>query len=159
MKLDLDRQPKGRSELALIGSVDLALGEDRPGETTLEGVLTVQNLEARCLLNGSLRATGQAECSRCLADFTCTWTVPVDIMVLRDTESDEEEGETLLILQREGEVDLREALRECAVLAFPHAPVCREDCRGLCPTCGIDRNTGTCNCEEENYDPRWEGLP
>lgn len=149
----------GRSELELAGEVDLGLGDGRPGPTSLAGSLTVQNLEARCLLGGTLEAVGDCECGRCLTTFTCRWPVAVDLMVLRDVDSDEEEGETLLILQRDGEVDLHDALRESAVLAFPHAPVCREDCRGLCPDCGIDRNLGTCSCEESNYDPRWEGLP
>jgi len=83
----------------------------------------------------------------------------VDLMVLRDVDSDESEGVTLLILQRKGEVDLRPALRECAVLGFPQAVVCKADCRGLCSDCGIDLNLGTCDCKEQNVDPRWEGLP
>ena len=159
MKLDLDRQPMGRSALELAGEVDLGLGEDRPGPTSLKGELTVQNLDARCLVTGTLEAEGKAQCGRCLSSFACRWSVAVDLMVLRDVDSDEEEGETLLIQQKDGEVDLDDALRECAVLAFPHAPVCSQDCQGLCPVCGIDRNEGQCNCEEEDYDPRWEGLP
>ena len=159
MKLDLDRQPMGRSALELAGEVDLGLGEDRPGPTSLKGELTVQNLDARCLVSGTLEAEGKAQCGRCLSTFACRWSVAVDLMVLRDVDSDEEEGETLLIQQKDGEVDLDDALRECAVLAFPHAPVCSDDCQGLCPVCGIDRNEGQCNCKEEDYDPRWEGLP
>jgi uncharacterized protein len=80
-------------------------------------------------------------------------------MVLRDVDTDETEGETLLIVQQKGEVDLRDSLRECAVLGYPQAPVCREDCQGLCPACGSDRNEGTCECEETSVDPRWDGLP
>ena len=159
MKLDLDRHAYGRSELELAGEIDLGLGEGRPGPAQLAGNLVVQNLDARVLLNGTLEATGTAECGRCLTSFTCRWPVAVDLMVLRDVDTDEEEGETLLIVQRAGEVDLRGALRESAVLTFPHAPVCREDCRGLCPICGVDRNKTECKCEEEDFDPRWEGLP
>jgi uncharacterized protein len=43
------------------------------------------------------------------------------------------------------------------VLAVPFAPLCREDCKGLCPQCGIDRNTGTCSCEPP-IDPRLAAL-
>ena len=159
MKLDLDRQDIGRSELELAGEIDLAMGEGRPGKAQVAGSLVIQNLEARVLATGTLPATGIAECARCLATFECRWPVPVDLMVLRDVDSDEEEGETLLILQRDGEVDLREPVRECAVLAFPPAPVCREDCRGPCAASGADRNHTECDCEEEDFDPRWEGLP
>lgn len=159
MKLDLDRQDFGRSELELSGELDLGLGDGRPGPVQVTGTLTVQNLEARVLVNGSLEATGPVDCGRCLTSFACRWPVAVDLMVLRNVDSEEEEGETLVILQQAGEVDLSEAVRESAVLAFPPAPVCKEDCLGLCSTCGADRNKTECQCEEEDFDPRWEGLP
>lgn len=54
-------------------------------------------------------------------------------------------------------VDLEPLLREHLVLAVPYAPLCREDCKGLCPQCGIDRNTGTCVCEKPG-DPRFAAL-
>ena len=159
MILDLDRHPGGRSELTITGSLDLAMTAGRPGSAAVEGTLVVQNLESRVLLNGTLVASGRAECGRCLEEFDIKWEVPVEVMILRDVDSDETESETLLILQQKGEVDLREPLRECAVLGYPQAPVCRDDCKGLCPSCGIDRNQGSCECEEDNVDPRWEGLP
>ena len=159
MILDLDRHPGGRSELAITGTLDLAMTDGRPGSAEVVGTLVVQNLDSRVLLNGTLAAAGRAECGRCLEEFDIKWEVPVEVMILRDVDSDESDSVTLLILQQKGEVDLRESLRECAVLGYPLAPVCRDDCRGLCPSCGIDLNTGTCECEEDNVDPRWEGLP
>jgi uncharacterized protein len=159
MYLDLDRTPAGRSTLDISGKVALGLGEGFAPEATLSGELTLQNLESRVLASGTLTASGQAECARCLAAFAMAWDVPVDLMVLRDTHSDESEGETLLIMQRDGEVDLAEALRECAAVAYPQTTICREDCRGLCATCGADLNDGPCGCVEEPVDPRWSGLP
>jgi uncharacterized protein len=50
-------------------------------------------------------------------------------------------------------LDLEPLFREQFVLAIPYAPVCSETCKGLCPQCGIDRNTGTCSCEKP-IDPR-----
>ncbi len=159
MYLDLDRTPLGRSELGITGKVALGLGEGRAPEATLSGELTLQNLESRVLAAGTLQASGTAECARCLAAFPLTWDVPVELMVLRDTHSDEREGETLLIMQRDGEVDLADALRECAALAYPQSTVCREDCKGLCASCGADLNGGPCGCVEEPVDPRWADLP
>ena len=159
MKLDLDRQEPGRSELAIEGEIPVGLGADAPERAAIRGTLVVDNVESRFLLGGTLTASGPAECGRCLAGFELRWDVPVEIIVLRDADTDEGEGDSLVIRQRAGEVDLAGALRESAVLAYPQAPVCREDCRGLCPRCGIDRNTGTCDCADEDYDPRWEGLP
>jgi uncharacterized protein len=54
-------------------------------------------------------------------------------------------------------VDLEPLLREQFVLAVPFAPLCAETCKGLCPQCGIDRNTGTCSCEPP-IDPRLAAL-
>lgn len=159
MYLDLDRTPPGRSTLGITGQVALGLGEGHAPEAALSGELTVQNLESRVLASGTLRASGQAECARCLATFPLEWEVPVDLMVLRDTQSGETEGETLLLLQQDGEVDLAESLRECAALAYPQSTVCREDCRGLCASCGAELNDGPCGCVEEPVDPRWSDLP
>ena len=159
MKLDLDRQETGRSDLAICGTLKLGLPDGRPSEAQVEGILEVQNLESRVLLNGSLQAAGLAECGGCLEEFTVRWDVPVEVMVLRDVDSDENEGATLLIMQRKGEVNLHDSLRECTILAYPQAPLCKPDCKGLCPDCGIDRNQATCDCSENEIDPRWEGLP
>jgi len=159
MKLDLDRQEGGRSELGIEGDLELGLKDGRPARARITGVLVVQNMESRFLLSGRLEAAGEAECGRCLATCDVVWPVPVDIMVLRNVDTDEDQGETLLIQQRKGEVDLAPALSECAVLGFPQAPVCSADCRGLCPGCGIDRNRETCSCADDDFDPRWEGLP
>jgi uncharacterized metal-binding protein YceD (DUF177 family) len=54
-------------------------------------------------------------------------------------------------------IDLEPLFREQFVLAIPYAPLCTEDCKGLCPQCGIDRNTGTCSCEKP-IDPRLAAL-
>ena len=55
------------------------------------------------------------------------------------------------------EIDLEPLARETVVLELPQAPLCREDCLGLCPDCGVDRNEGTCSCEPPR-DPRWSVL-
>ena len=49
-------------------------------------------------------------------------------------------------------------MREQFYLALPMKPLCRESCRGLCPECGTNLNTGTCSCVREWTDPRLDGL-
>jgi len=66
--------------------------------------------------------------------------------------------EDLDLFPYDGEaIDLEPLFREQFVLAVPFAPLCREDCKGLCPQCGTDRNTGTCSCEPP-IDPRLAAL-
>ncbi len=162
MKLDIDRQEHGRTELDISGSLSLDIGEGCPDTAQLQGVLAVDNLESRFLLNGSLMASGDALCGRCLETFNFEWKVPVDIMVLlrqeRNQDPDEGHGKTIGLHQSLGEVDLGPTLTECLVLAYPITTVCREDCQGICASCGIDRNKQSCSCKDEDFDPRWAAL-
>ena len=55
-------------------------------------------------------------------------------------------------------IDLGEVMREQFFLALPMKPLCRPDCKGLCPICGANRNRQQCECREEWVDPRLAGL-
>ena len=55
-------------------------------------------------------------------------------------------------------LDLRPLVRDAILLEMPIAPLCREDCAGLCPTCGADLNEGECDCPPASADPRWAAL-
>lgn len=159
MKLDLERTAKGKSSLEIDGRVAMDFGEGGPQSVSLGGALDVTNLDSRFLLSGVLEASGEAECGRCLQKYTLDYEVPVEIVVLRDMDSDEGEGDTLTVQQRSGEVDLTPALRETAVLAVPQSRICSEGCRGYCAQCGVDLNKESCDCSSEETDPRWDGLP
>jgi uncharacterized protein len=56
------------------------------------------------------------------------------------------------------ELDLTPAVREQILLSLPAAPLCSEDCKGLCPKCGKDLNDGECGCDRAVLDPRWTAL-
>jgi uncharacterized protein len=71
---------------------------------------------------------------------------------------DEEPPDAWILYQVRGEVDLDEPLREAALLDLPIKRVCRDDCLGICPDCGADRNVKDCDCPREPVDPRWAGL-
>jgi uncharacterized protein len=53
---------------------------------------------------------------------------------------------------------LAPVVREYVLLDLPDLPLCKDDCAGICPTCGIDRNAGTCDCDAVVTDPRWSAL-
>ena len=55
-------------------------------------------------------------------------------------------------------IDVDEIVKEQIVLAVPTRMLCREDCKGICPECGTDRNTGDCSCATNDIDPRWAAL-
>jgi uncharacterized protein len=55
-------------------------------------------------------------------------------------------------------IELDDLVREEILLAVPAHVLCRHECQGLCPVCGIDRNQGSCQCETTETDSRWQGL-
>jgi uncharacterized protein len=75
-----------------------------------------------------------------------------------DDDGAEVNEEDIDVFPFDGErIDLEPVFREQFVLAVPYAPLCMETCKGLCPQCGIDRNTASCNCEPP-IDPRLAAL-
>ena len=76
-----------------------------------------------------------------------------------DEEGAEVAADDLDTFAFDGEViELEPLLREQFVLSLPYAPLCREDCKGLCPTCGTNLNESTCNCTPSKTDSRWDAL-
>ena len=69
----------------------------------------------------------------------------------------EEAAQLAEVTCKREDVDLTETVREELVLSVSDYTLCRDTCKGLCPRCGADRNTDSCNCEPEP-DPRWAGL-
>lgn len=122
--------------------------------------------------SGTFKGHLTVACSRCVGpvklmldeQLRVTFMPPSE-MPQEDEEGAPEAGEgpevsggDLDLFPFDGEkIDLEPLMREQFVLAVPFAPLCREDCKGLCPQCGIDRNTGTCNCEKP-IDPRLAAL-
>jgi uncharacterized protein len=126
--------------------------------------------DTHAFANGTFQGEVTVACSRCVGPVKLPIEEPVHVTFMPahelpddSAETTEDEGvevsaDDLDLFPFDGEsIDLEPLLREQFVLAVPFAPVCREDCKGLCPQCGIDRNTGTCTCEAP-IDPRLAGL-
>lgn len=103
-------------------------------------------------------------CTRCLAQFVEKLEPVIELLVVegKDLVEDEERelgARDLGVWQVEGDKFRTEpVLVEQVQLNVPMKPLCREDCRGLCPKCGADLNAGACGCDREVVDPRWSGL-
>jgi len=116
----------------------------------------------RFYFRGRIEGRAQGECRRCLTDVTTP--VALDshlVFTSSEGEDAEEESDAYIFDAGERELDLREAVREEWLLHVPTFPLCREDCAGLCPRCGADRNlpaeAGGCACAPER-DGRWDAL-
>ncbi len=115
------------------------------------------------LARGTLRTELLRSCRRCLTDVTVPireelslfWSVPDE---LRGSDEEEEDEAIRWLDPTSNELDMRDALREELLLRIPRFVLCDEECQGLCPLCGINRNDETCECTLEEPDPRWDAL-
>ena len=98
--------------------------------------------------HGQVRAT----CRRCLAEFVTGVDQPVEALFSADPEL-QDDPSVYPLTEPITHVDVRPALREELALGVDAFPVCREDCRGLCPRCGADLNSGPCSCEGGELAP------
>lgn len=115
-------------------------------------------------LRGELQARIETACDRCLqpvelpirAEFKERFVPAVSWRAEQQHELQEED---LNLAVFDGEaIVLDDLVREEILLAVPGHILCREDCQGLCPVCGIDRNRSSCQCETREIDSRWHGL-
>lgn len=116
-------------------------------------------------LNGEVSAEIKLMCSRCLAEFSMQLAVPIAEVytnkqeALPDVDEDSEDFGFDEIGFFEGdEIEIAPALLKALFLELPMRPLCREDCRGICPECGADLNKGDCGCKVDNIDFRLEKL-
>jgi uncharacterized protein len=104
------------------------------------------------VVKGTVRAQWQGSCRRCLAAAGGPLELAVqELYQLRVTDPD-----AFPIVG--DQLDLAPLVRESLLLEAPANPLCRDDCAGLCPVCGTDRNERPCGCETVVRDERWAAL-
>jgi len=112
---------------------------------------------------GELHAATTATCARCAEEFEAARDRDFRF-VLAPKSAGLDGGKDLRDEDLEfstydgDQIDLSPLVREQLLLSLPTRPLCREDCRGLCPKCGINLNNGQCSCSEEAVDPRLAPL-
>lgn len=116
-------------------------------------------------LNGEVSAEIKLMCSRCLAEYSVRLAVPIAEVytnkqeALPDVDEDSEDlGFDEIGFFEGDEIEIAPALLKALFLELPMRPLCREDCRGICPECGADLNKGDCGCQGDNIDFRLEKL-
>lgn len=119
----------------------------------LNGLLRLTRTSEGVLLQGSINTTVLAHCTRCLDEVAVDLAFEVEELFATKT------GTASQFMVGENAVlDLSPLLREEIVINTPGQVYCREDCQGLCPTCGKNLNLGPCDCAPEEIDPRWSAL-
>jgi uncharacterized protein len=156
------REPVGATrEYEIDDVVDITSdgkGSRVKGEVKL--LRTQRSILAECALSTDV----ELACSRCLSPFRYPLEVnfqeeflpTVDLVSGVALPPPEEAG--TFTIDEHHILDLTEAVRQYALLAIPMKPLCREDCAGLCPSCGQNLNRGRCDCPVPSTDPRWSEL-
>ena len=105
------------------------------------------------------------KCARCLESVPLDLANKFDLLYrplkVQAKASDEveiTEADTEISFYQGDGVALEDVLKEQVLLAVPAKALCQEACKGLCPQCGQNLNTGSCACKEQRADPRWEAL-
>ncbi|MGI9053741.1 MAG: YceD family protein [Ilumatobacteraceae bacterium] len=138
---------------------DPRLSDDVDVDVTLES--TIDDIDVR----GELTVAWSDECRRCLRPLSEVLRIPIDERYAEPGEGgtttwtdpdDRIDLDTFPIAN--GQIDLRSMVREGVLLGVLEAPLCRDDCEGLCPTCGTDLAGGPCGCEPAIGDERWAVL-
>jgi uncharacterized protein len=161
MKIDLRALKEGNNYLECQESPD-SLGLKAAGmefSSPVESKLRILKSGQNYIGQGEIKTRVDFECSRCLKKSA--QVLKCEIKFLLKEENDQitleaEEGEGQI--QSGRSFDLDGLARENLILSLPLKPLCSEACKGLCPVCGINLNTSSCECKKDVTDPRWEKL-
>lgn len=168
MLLDLSRLRGGSERLVREVPPEAfdAAGEDYRVSAQVAFSIDVRKDVDKVRLSGRVTTELEVPCCRCLEALNVNVDSQFDLLFLpagaevaADDDDRQLDDEAANVSFYDDQViDLAQVLREQFYLALPMKPLCRDDCAGLCPVCGTNRNVATCSCEPEWVDPRMEGL-
>lgn len=126
--------------------------------------LKIFKYKKKVIIDGTVQITVSLLCSRCLSEFPYPVKISFNEEYNPAEEAAEDEEKELSVKELDlsyysnDEIDLKELIKEQILLSVPMKPLCAEECRGICSTCGKDLNKGACQCKSEEVDPRLAPL-
>ena len=165
MLLDLTRLPGSTAHVERTYAPEaFAAEDDYRVATPVALTFDVVKADRRFTLTGRVATSLDLVCSRCAEPTSWPVDLVFDLTYLpQQTEAAAGEFEVAeedlgVAYYADETIDLGQLMREQFYLTVPMKPLCADDCRGLCPTCGVNRNTTPCACTSSWTDPRLEGL-
>jgi uncharacterized protein len=143
----------------------LALAETVESGTDLvfdrvQGEIRLTRTSEIVWVSGRVAATVTVPCGRCLR--SCAHRLEgrfrEGFRIQAGRAAGEQSGGDLILTLAGPTLDVTDVVRQHLLLALPMTPLCRPDCRGLCPVCGVDRNDVVCGCVPDRRDPRLATL-
>ncbi len=121
--------------------------------------LRMESVSEGVLVSGTASASVAGECGRCLRPISDSVVVTIQELYAYAHSTTDETADEDEVGRLQGDlIDLEPALRDAVVLALPVTPLCREDCPGLCPECGVHWDELPAGHTHEQVDPRWAAL-
>ncbi|MFA6309607.1 MAG: DUF177 domain-containing protein [Clostridia bacterium] len=114
----------------------------------------IENSDGVLKLKGRLKIAYKIKCFRCLKDVEDN----LDIGIKEVFSKSNKDGYEDIYLFEEDHIEIDDALRDNILLKLPMKKICRDDCKGLCASCGKDLNSEKCDCKRDEIDPRLEDL-
>lgn len=166
LALQVARLPEGTEPLVReIAPGELSREEDYRVIAPVLLEATTSRTRDAVRIDGQAATTLELDCSRCLEAFPLPVRarfhlsyLPADQAPQGSDELEVGDDDINTAYYREGLIDLAELVHEQLYLTLPMKPLCRDECLGLCPVCGTNRNTTSCQCEARWVDPRLAGL-
>lgn len=109
----------------------------------------VTNTGEALLVTGTVEGDAKTSCARCVEEFPLSLTGEIEGYYLLDAEKgapEDMDDDEFDVLPENNVIDLEPLIRAALLLEFPLVPLCDDDCKGLCPTCGANLNDGSCGC-------------
>jgi DUF177 domain-containing protein len=158
----LPRQPGATRALKRVATAPPDLGVELisvPTGSDLELDLSLTSVSEGVYVSGNVRGSLSGECGRCLNEITEPFDVKIAELYAYADSTTEETTDSDEVGRMQGDLlDLEPALRDAVVLTLPVTPLCRPDCPGLCPECGVHFDDLPADHSHEDVDPRWAAL-
>jgi uncharacterized protein len=158
----LPRQPGATRALKRVVPAPADLGLELisvPTGSDLELDLSMTSVSEGVYISGGVRGLLSGECGRCLNEISEPFDVHIaELYAYVDSTTEETTDEDEVGRMQGDLLDLEPAVRDAVVLTLPTNPVCRPDCPGLCPECGVHLDDLPADHSHEEVDPRWAAL-
>jgi uncharacterized protein len=151
--VELLRWPGTTKNVAVsLDVVDLEFDDARIVDEPVDVAMHLESMSNGISVQGTASATWSGVCRRCVAELSVRMTVEISELYQKELEDPD-----AYVIDND-QLNLLPMVRENILLAIPLGPLCRPDCPGLCPHCGIDLAESSCQCEISTADPRWGAL-
>ena len=113
---------------------------------------------SRFYFSGHISGDTEMACRRCLTEVGASVSEDAHFIFSSEGDDASDDPDVYPFDPNAHQLDLRPAVRELWLLSVPKFVLCKEDCKGLCATCGTDLNQGACDCAPAVADSRWDAL-